>query len=128
MKPRLLLLLSICVISIASSSSVAAQSSIVKQGATVRFRTTPDDSSRSGRLATLTADSLVLATCGNCERLLYGRSEIRSLEVMRPTAAGDRIISGLLLGGAVGGGLGWLSARTCHGGGRWDKEGPALPI
>ena len=59
---------------------------------------------------------------------MYGRTEISSLEVMRPTAAGDRIISGVLLGGAAGGGLGWLSARTCHGGDRCDMEVLAIPF
>ncbi|HKR09697.1 MAG TPA: hypothetical protein VJS39_10940 [Gemmatimonadaceae bacterium] len=123
-----LLLLSICAISIAGSVSAVAQPSIIKQGATVRFRTTVDDSSRTGPLATLTPDSLVLARCLNCDRLLYGRAEIKDLEVMRPTPSGDRIISGLLLGGAVGGGLGWLSASTCHGADRCDLSALAIPF
>ena len=122
------LLLSMCVISIVGSVSAVAQPSIIKQGATVRFRMTTSDSSRTGRLATLTADSLVLATCLTCDRLLYGRAEIKDLEVMRPTPSGDRIISGLLLGGAVGGGLGWLSSSTCHGADRCDLSALAIPF
>lgn len=47
---------------------------------------------------------------------------------MRPTAAGDRIISGVLLGGAAGGGLGWLSASTCHGGDSCDLAVLAIPF
>ncbi|HJP60129.1 MAG TPA: hypothetical protein VJ865_09015 [Gemmatimonadaceae bacterium] len=94
----------------------------------MRFRTASGDSSRMGRLATLTADSLVLATCGNCDRLLYSRTEINALEVMHPTRAGDRVVSGVLVGGAAGGGLGWLSARTCGGGDRCDLSGLAIPF
>ena len=126
MKPRLLL---ICAVLIASSSSAAAQTSVVRQGATVRFLTAPGDSSRSGKLAKLTADSLVLTSCLNCDRLLYGRAEIKSLQVLRPTPSGDRIISGVLLGAAAGGGLGYITARTCHGGGeRCDLAALNIPF
>ena len=47
---------------------------------------------------------------------------------MRPTGSGDRIMSGMLLGGAAGGGLGWLSAHTCHGAERCDLAGLAIPF
>lgn len=117
-----------CVVWLADPISLPAQETVVKSGATVRFRTAPDDSSRSGRVAKLTADSLVLASCLNCGRLLYGRGEIKNLEVMRPTPSGDRIISGVLLGGAIGGGLGYISAKTCHGAERCDLSGLAIPF
>lgn len=124
-----LLLLTLCAISFGSSETAAAQSSIVQQGATVRFRLGTEDAFRSGQLATLTADSLILTRCPTCNgRLLYGRSEINSLEVMRNTDSGSRIVHGVLLGAAVGGGLGYLSATTCHGTEKCDLAGLAVPF
>ena len=112
---KTILMITACVICAAVATPVAAQETVVKPGATVRFRIASGDSARAGQLGALTVDSLVLDSCGNCSRLLYSRAEIKTLEVMHPTVSGDRIISGVLIGGAFGGGLGYVSARSCKG-------------
>src|ERR1043166_999565 len=124
-----LLSISICAISIVSCAPALVQSSSVQQGATVRFRVPPVSAFRSGQVQTLTADSLILARCATCAgRLLYSRSEINTLEVMRPTAKSSRIGTGALVGLLIGGGLGYLSAVTCDRGDTCDLEVAAVPF
>jgi hypothetical protein len=107
----LLLVISFCV----AFSGAAAQENGPRQGSLIRFRVPPQDSLHVADLARITADSLVLERCETCSRLLFSRAEVNHLEVFVTTNRGDRLIAGFGIGGLIGGGLGYLSARTCKG-------------
>lgn len=112
-----------------SASTVGAQTLGITPGATVRFQIVADDSFRSGIMSRLTPDSLALATCQRCMgRLLYSRGEITRIDVLQRTATGNRIVNGILIGGAAGLGLGWLSTTGCSGGDKCDFAILAIPF
>jgi len=105
-----------------------AQTTVVKPGATVRFRLAADDPYRQGLLSQLTADSLIVERCPLCYgRLRYGRVEVSRLDVSRRVSSGTRVLTGVLLGGGVGLLAGAASAGSCHGGPECDLSGLAVP-
>lgn len=114
-------------LSLAFSRS-GAQETVVKPGATIRFQIDSTASTHSGELARLTSDSLFLAKCVTCNRLLYSRTEVSRLALLRVESRGDRMIAGFAIGALVGGGLGYLSAATCKGGDKCDLAGLAIPF
>lgn len=97
------------------ASSVGAQETVLRSGDRVRFRVDMRDSLSYGKLARFTTDSLILERCFTCVSLTYGRSHVNDLAVFRASHRGDRFVTGLLLGGLVGGGLGVLVAKSCGG-------------
>lgn len=93
----------------------------IESGATIRFRIRGDYSYRSGVLARLTADSVIVERCPTCQgRLFYDQSELTRLDVSRRIPAGPRILSGFAIGAIAGFALGYVSAATCTGGDQCD--------
>jgi hypothetical protein len=106
-----------------------AQTTVVKAGATVRFRLAAGDPYRQGQLAQLTADSLIVERCPLCNgRLRYGRVELERLDVSRRVDGGSRVAKGVLIGGGAGLLAGVASEATCHGGPRCEFAALAIPF
>ena len=106
-------------------STAAAQETMLRSGARIRFRTNDSvqlakDSLHVAQLARLTRDSLIVQRCMTCARLGYARAEVKHLEVFRPSDRGSRFLTGFGVGGLLGLGLGVLGATTCHGGDKCD--------
>jgi hypothetical protein len=128
MMPRVgIIAIAVALLSVAFSGS-AAQETVVRAGATIRFQIDSTASTHSAEVARLTSDSLFLTDCATCNRLLYSRTEISRLAVLRVESRGDRMIAGLAIGTLVGGGLGYLAAATCKGGDRCDGAVLAIPF
>ncbi|MEA2762743.1 MAG: hypothetical protein QOD47_2027 [Gemmatimonadaceae bacterium] len=89
--------------------------STIAAGATIRFLVGTDSRLNVGRLNKLSADSLIIDRCENCDRLRYGTLEISRLEVLRGSSRGRHFAIGLGVGALAG----LLSAtidnaRPCH--------------
>jgi hypothetical protein len=80
----------------------AVAPSTIAPGATIRFVVGTDSSLRVGHLSNLTADSLIIERCTNCDRLRYGTREISRLEVLRGSSRGRHFAVGLLFGAFAG--------------------------
>jgi hypothetical protein len=93
----------------------AAQSTFPDPGAKIRFSIAPSSQLHEGRLERMTGDSIVLERCPTCDRLHFGRAEIRDLEVWPSHASWGRALRGFGIGGAVGFAIAGLRGATCHG-------------
>lgn len=94
--------------------SAVAPSTIAK-GATIRFVVGTDSLPIIRHLGKLTADSLILERCANCDRLRYGIREISRLEVLRGSSRRRHFAVGLGVGalaGVVGAAVN--NAAPCH--------------
>src|ERR1700720_45161 len=93
----------------------AVAPSTVAHGATIRFVVGTDSLPTVGHLSKLTADSLIIERCANCDRLRYGTREINHLEVLRGSSRGRHFGHGLLFGALAGLSIAVLdNARPCH--------------
>lgn len=93
----------------------AVAPSTIAPGATIRFVVGTDNRLRVGHLSNLTADSLIIDQCTNCDRLRYGTGEISRLEVLRGSSRGRHFAVGLGIGALVGVIIAGLNyARPCH--------------
>ena len=93
----------------------AVAPSTIAPGATIRFVAGTDSRLNVGHLSKLTADSLIIEQCANCDRLRYGTREISRLEVLRGSSRGRHFGIGLLFGafaGLIGATLN--SLQPCH--------------
>ena len=89
--------------------------STVAPGATIRFVTGTDSRLIVGHLSNLTADSLIIDRCPNCDRLRYGTREISRLEVLRGSWRGRHFGVGFLFGAFAGLIAAVLDdAKPCH--------------
>jgi hypothetical protein len=93
----------------------AVAASTIAPGATIRFVAGTDSRLIVGHLSNLTADSLIIDRCTNCDRLRYGTREISRLEVLRGSSRGKHFGVGLLFG-AFGGLIAAVleNAQPCH--------------
>jgi hypothetical protein len=80
----------------------AVAPSTIAPGATIRFVVGTDSSLRVGHLSKLTADSLIIDQCTNCDRLRYATREIGRLEVLRGSSRGRHFAVGLGAGALAG--------------------------
>jgi hypothetical protein len=80
----------------------AVAPSTIAPGATIRFVVGTDSSLTVGHLSKLSADSLIIDRCENCDRLRYGTREISRLEVLRGSSRGRHFAVGLLFGAFAG--------------------------
>jgi hypothetical protein len=80
----------------------AVAPSTIAPGATIRFVVGTDSSLRVGHLSKLTADSLIVDQCTNCDRVRYGTREISRLEVLRGSSRGRNFGHGLVFGALAG--------------------------
>jgi hypothetical protein len=96
-------------------AQAGGQSTFPDPGAKIRFSTAPSSALYEGRLARVTEDSIVLERCPTCDRLRFGRAEIRDLEVWRSNASWGRALHGFGIGGAIGFAIAGLRRATCHG-------------
>ena len=89
--------------------------STIAPGATIRFVVGTDSRLIVGHLSNLTADSLIIDRCANCDRLRYGTSEVSHLEVLRGSSRGRHFAVGLGVG-ALAGLIAAVfnSAQACH--------------
>jgi len=93
----------------------AVAPSTIAPGATIRFVVGTDSLLRLAHLSNLTADSLIIDQCTNCDRLRYGTREISHLEVLRGSSRGKHFAAGLVVGAFAGLIAAVLnSARACH--------------
>src|SRR6267143_4244015 len=93
----------------------AVAPSTIAPGATIRFVVGTDSSLRVGHLSKLTADSLIINRCANCDRLRYGTREISRLEVLRGSSRGKHFAVGLGIGALAGVIIAGINyARPCH--------------
>jgi hypothetical protein len=93
----------------------AVAPSTIAPGATIRFVVGTDSRLIVGDLSKLTADSLIIDRCTNCDRLRYGTREISRLEVLRGSSRGRHFAVGLLFGAFAGLIAAVLnSAQACH--------------
>ena len=93
----------------------AVAPSTIAPGATIRFVVGTDSSLRVGHLSKLTADSLMIDRCPNCDRLRYGTREISRLEVLRGSSRGKHFAVGLGIGALAGVIIAGINyARPCH--------------
>jgi hypothetical protein len=93
----------------------AVAPSTIAPGATVRFVVGTDSLPIVGHLGKLTADSLIIQPCPNCDRLRYGTREISRLEVLRGSSRGRHFGHGLVFGALAGLSIAVLdNARPCH--------------
>jgi hypothetical protein len=76
--------------------------STIAPGATIRFSVGTDSRLSVGHLSRLTADSLIIDRCANCDRLRYGTREISRLEVLRGSSRGKHFAAGLAVGALAG--------------------------
>jgi hypothetical protein len=81
---------------------VRAVAPSIAPGATIRFVVGTDSRLIVGHLSNLTADSLIIDRCANCDRLRYGTSEISRLEVLRGFSRGKHFAHGLVFGALAG--------------------------
>ena len=89
--------------------------STIAPGATIRFAVGTDSLLRVGHLSSLTADSLIVDRCTNCDRLRYGTREISRLEVLHGSSRGKHFAVGLGIGALAGVIIAGLNyARPCH--------------
>src|ERR1700736_6350920 len=80
----------------------AVAPSTIAPDATIRFVVGTDNLLRVGHLSTLTADSLIIDRCTNCDRLRYGTRELSRLEVLRGSSRGRHFGHGLVFGALAG--------------------------
>ncbi len=80
----------------------AVAPSTIAPGATIRFVVGTDSRLSVGHLSKLTADSLIIDRCANCDRLRYGTLEISRLEVLRGSSRGKHFAAGLAIGALAG--------------------------
>jgi hypothetical protein len=93
----------------------AVEPSTIAPGATIRFVVGTDSRLIVGHLSKLTADSLIIERCANCDRLRYGTLEISRLEVLRGSSRGRNFGHGLVFGALAGLIAGVLvDAQPCH--------------
>lgn len=93
----------------------AVAASTIAPGATIRFVAGTDSRLIVGHLGNLTADSLIIDRCTNCDRLRYGTREINRLEVLRGSSRGKHFAVGLLFGAFAGLIAAVINyARPCH--------------
>ena len=93
----------------------AVAASTIAPGATIRFMAGTDSRLIVGHLSNLTADSLIIDRCTNCDRLRYGTREISRLEVLRGSSRGKHFAVGLGIGALAGVIIAGLNyARPCH--------------
>jgi hypothetical protein len=93
----------------------AVAPSTIAPGATIRFVVGTDSRLSVGHLSRLTADSLIIDRCTNCDRLRYGTREISRLEVLRGSSRGKHFAVGLGIGALAGVIIAGLNyARPCH--------------
>ena len=93
----------------------AVAPSTIAPGATIRFVAGTDSRLIVGHLSTLTADSLIIERCTECDRLRYGTREISRLEVLRESSRGKHFAVGLGVGALAGLIAAVLnSAQPCH--------------
>ena len=93
----------------------AVAPSTIAHGSTIRFVVGTDSLLIVGHLTRLTADSLMLERCANCDRLRYGTREISRLEVLRGSSRGRHFAVGLgagALAGVIGAAVN--NAAPCH--------------
>ncbi len=93
----------------------AVAPSTIAPGATIRFVVGTDSLLRLAHLRNLTADSLIIDPCTNCDRLRYGTREITRLEVLRGSSRGRHFAHGLVFGALAGLIIAVLdNAQACH--------------
>ena len=93
----------------------AVAPSTIAPGATIRFVVGTDSLVRLAHLSKLTADSLIIDRCTNCDRLRYGTREISRLEVLRGSSRGRHFAHGLVFGALAGFVAAVLvNAQPCH--------------
>ena len=93
----------------------AVAPSTISPGAAIRFVVGTDSRLTVGHLSKLSADSLIIDRCENCDRLRYGTGEISRLEVRRGSSRGRHFGVGLLFGAFAGLIAAVLnSAQACH--------------
>src|SRR6202171_1230246 len=93
----------------------AVAPSTIAPGATIRFVAGTDSRLNVGHLSKLTADSLIIDRCANCDRLRYGTREISRLEVLRGSSRGRHFGHGLVFGALAGLIIAVFdNARPCH--------------
>jgi hypothetical protein len=93
----------------------AVAPSTIAPGATIRFVVGTDSRLIVGHLNKLTADSLIIDQCTNCDRLRYGTREISRLEVLRGSSRGRHFGHGLVFGALAGLIAAVLvNAQPCH--------------
>ena len=93
----------------------AVAASTIAPGTTIRFMAGTDSRLIVGHLSNLTADSLIIDRCTNCDRLRYGTREISRLEVLRGSSRGKHFAVGLGIGALAGVIIAGLNyARPCH--------------
>ena len=80
----------------------AVAPSTIAPGATIRFVVGTDSRLIVGQLRNLSADSLIIDRCTNCDRLRYSTREISRLEVLRGSSRGRHFAVGLLFGAFAG--------------------------
>jgi hypothetical protein len=80
----------------------AVAPSTIAAGATIRIVAGTDSHLIVGQLRNLTADSLIIDRCENCDRLRYSTGEISRLEVRRGSSRGKHFGIGLLFGAFAG--------------------------
>ena len=94
----------------------AVAPSTIAPGATIRFVVGTDSLVRLAHLSKLTADSLIIDRCTNCDRLRYGTREISRLEVLRGSSRGKHFAVGLAVGALAGFVAAVIyTAQACHG-------------
>ena len=89
---------------LAAAAPVKSQDTLrVKQGDRVRITPVDDSGPRiSGRLLTLTPDSLYVATSARPSGIWLDTAQIRQLEVNVPRERGNKALVGTLVGAALG--------------------------
>ena len=93
----------------------AVAPSTIAHGSTIRFVVGTDSLLVVGHLTKLTADSLMIERCANCDRLRYGTREISRLEVLRGNSRGRRFAIGLGAGALAGLIIAFLQdIQPCH--------------
>ena len=93
----------------------AVAPSTIAPSATIRFAVGTDSRLRLAHLSNLTADSLIVDRCTNCDRLRYSTLEISRLEVLRGSSRGKHFAVGLGIGALAGIVIAVLNyARPCH--------------
>ena len=89
--------------------------STIAPGATIRFVVGTDSRLIVGDLRTLSADSLIIDRCTECDRLRYGTREISHLEVLRGSSRGRHFGHGIVFGALAGLVAAVLvNAQPCH--------------
>ena len=93
----------------------AVAPSTIAPGATIRFVVGTDSLPIVRHLSKLTADSLILERCANCDRLRYGTRDVSRLEVLRGSSRGRHFGHGLVFGALAGLGIAVFdNAKPCH--------------